>query len=110
MLIERYQQKIRTLSDVKIKYDRTEIKQLNHDATKLLATLLANSIQAPNPYPPPLHTPSHSLKMNKLDLPTWSSETYDLYSWLTSCETMFASAETGPIVRAHTMKQAMPEK
>ena len=48
--------------------------------------------------------------MNKLDLPNWSGETYDLYSWLTECETMFASAETGPIVRIHTMKHAMPEK
>ena len=39
MLTERYQQKIRTLSDLEIKHDRTEIKQLNRDATQLLANL-----------------------------------------------------------------------
>ena len=52
MLTERYQQKIRTLSDVEIKYDRTEIKQLNGEATKLLASILIIPIQMP-PTPPP---------------------------------------------------------
>ena len=55
MLTKRYQQKIRTLSDDEIKYDRTEIKQLNRDATKLLATLLAIPTQTPK-LPPPSYT------------------------------------------------------
>ena len=36
-------------------YDQTVVKQLNCDATKLLDTLLANSIRTPNPTPPLMH-------------------------------------------------------
>ena len=53
MLTERYQQRIMTLSDVEMKYDCTVVKQLNRDATKLLATLLTIPIQTPNPTPRP---------------------------------------------------------
>ena len=53
MLINRYERNINALSDDELDYDRTEIQQLNHDAMKLLATLLAKPIQTPNPNPPP---------------------------------------------------------
>ena len=48
--------------------------------------------------------------MAKLDTPKWSGETYDLYTWLTQCETVFATTDTDPITRVHIMKLAMPEK
>ena len=55
MLIDRYKQNIKALTNNKLSYDRTKISRLNHDATKLLATLLATPIQTPNP-PPPSYT------------------------------------------------------
>ena len=46
--------------------------------------------------------------MNKLDTPTWSGETYDLYTWLSECETVFTTAAVEPNTRAHLLRQAMP--
>ena len=31
------------------------------------------------------------MKINKLDTPTWSGETYDLYTWLAEGETIFTA-------------------
>ena len=42
--------------------------------------------------------------------PSWSGETYDFYTWLTNCDTVFTVTETGPIARVQIMKQVMPEK
>ena len=74
-----------------LKYNRNEIKQLYHKVRKILATYS----QTPIP-PPPLHKPSNSMKISKLDLPNWSGETYDLYTWVTHCETILTSTETKP--------------
>ena len=62
-----YQKQLDAVTFDELDYDRTEVKQLNRDAKKLLTTLLDTPIQIPNP--PPLPTPSNSLKMNKLDPP-----------------------------------------
>ena len=48
------------------------------------------------------------MKINKSDTPTWSGETYDLYSWLTECETVFTAAAVELDTRGHLMRQAMP--
>ena len=56
------------------RYNRTEIKKLYNTATQTIAAY--NQIQAPiqTPINPP-SKPSCSMKMNKLDTPTWSGET-----------------------------------
>ena len=47
------------------------------------------------------------MKINKFDTPTWSGETYDLYSWLAECETVFTAAAVEFNARGHLMRQAM---
>ena len=58
--------------------------------------------------PPPKH--SISMKINKLDTPTWSGENYNLYPWLADCETVFTSTRVKLDTRAHLSLQAMPQK
>ena len=54
MLIERYKMNTKTLSNKEFDYDRTEIKQLNREANRILATFFTTSTQPPPP--PPLQT------------------------------------------------------
>ena len=79
-----------------LKFDRTMLMKLVLTGRKLhkgrdnpQPTLTTATY--PLPYTPP-SKPSCSMKINKLDTPTWSGETYDLYSWLTECETVFTAA------------------
>ena len=48
------------------------------------------------------------MKINKLDTPTWSGETYDLYTWLAKWETIFTAAAVEFNAQGHLMRQAMP--
>ena len=50
-----YQKQLDAVTFDELDYDRTEVKQLNRDAKKLLTTLLDTPIQIPNPPPPFLH-------------------------------------------------------
>ena len=45
------------------------------------------------------------MKINKLDTPTWSGETYDLYTWLAECEKIFTNAAVEFNARGHLMRQ-----
>ena len=47
-------------------------------------------------------------EVNKLDTPTWSGETYILYTWLAECETMFTAAEVEFNAWGYLMRQTMP--
>ena len=48
------------------------------------------------------------MKINKLDTPTWSGETYDLYTWLVECETVFTAPAAEFNTWSYLMRQAMP--
>ena len=86
-------------------YNCMQVAKLNELATNLTAT----KIQEPAPVPS-WHIPDTLgwMKLPKLDIPTWSGETFKFYNWLSSCQNLFNLTSCSPATKTQIMFQALP--